>query len=41
MIEEHTSWLESNSYPFFAANALAIPTDSWNAKKEKRQFIQL
>jgi hypothetical protein len=24
------SLLESNSYPFFAAKALAIPTDSWN-----------
>lgn len=23
-----TSWFESNSYPFLAAKALAIPTDS-------------
>lgn len=28
--KSHTSWFESNSYPFFAASALAIPTDSYN-----------
>lgn len=29
---KHTSWFESNSYPCFAARALAMPTDSYTFK---------